>query len=302
MGSITILLHNLEGHSFAGILNKEKSNLLVDMSKNNVRPKDILHVLKKRNMHNATTIRAIYNARRKYKVREQAGHSQMQLLMSKLIEHKYIERHKSDVDTNFVKALFLAHPSAIELLQAFPRVLIMDCTYQTNRYDMPLLEIAGVTSIDLTFSVCCVYLKLKWENNYIWASERLKSIMEENMLASVIVTDRELALMKVIQKIFPSATTFLCRWHISRNVLVNCKNLFEANEIWQTFISSWNLLVLSASEEEFAQRLKGMETDFSKYPIVLTYIRNVWLDKCKEKFVSAWTNSVMHFRNVTSNK
>ncbi|KDO37117.1 hypothetical protein CISIN_1g038926mg [Citrus sinensis] len=124
--------------------------------------------------------------------------------------------------------------------------------------------------------------------------------MEENMLASVIVTDRELALMKVIQKIFPSATTFLCRWHISRNVLANCKNLFETNEIWQTFISSWNLLVLSASEEEFAQRLKGMETDFSKYPIVLTYIRNVWLDKCKEKFVSAWTNSVMHFRNVES--
>ncbi|KDO52979.1 hypothetical protein CISIN_1g040570mg [Citrus sinensis] len=183
----------LEGHSFAGILNKEKSNLLVDMSKNNVRPKDVLHVLKKRNMHNATTIRAIYNARQKYKVREQVGHSQMQLLMSKLIEQKYIERHKSDVDTNCVKALFLAHPSAIELLQAFPRVLIMDCTYKTNRYDMPLLEIAGVTSIDLTFSVCCVYLKLKWENNYIWALERLKSIMEENMLASVIVTDRELA-------------------------------------------------------------------------------------------------------------
>ena len=145
--------------------------------------------------------------------------------------------------------------------------------------DYPLLEIVGVTSTDLTFSVCCVYLESERENNYIWALERLKGVMEENMLPSVIVIDRELALMKAIKKKFPSATTLLCRWHISRNVLANCKKLFETNEIWETFISSWNLLVLAASEEEFAQRLKSMESDFSKYPTALTYIRNVWLDK-----------------------
>lgn len=45
-----------------------------------------------------------------------------------------------------------------------------------------------------------------------------------------------------------------------------------------------------------------MESDFSKYPKALTYVRNVWLDKYKEKFVSTWTNSVMHFGNMTSNK
>ena len=45
-----------------------------------------------------------------------------------------------------------------------------------------------------------------------------------------------------------------------------------------------------------------MESDFSKYPKAFTYVRNVWLDKYKEKFVSTRTNSVIHFGNMTSNK
>ena len=44
-----------------------------------------------------------------------------------------------------------------------------------------------------------------------------------------------------------------------------------------------------------------MESDFSKYPKALTYVRNVWLDKYKEKFVAAQTNPVMHLGNTTSN-
>lgn len=45
-----------------------------------------------------------------------------------------------------------------------------------------------------------------------------------------------------------------------------------------------------------------MESDFSNYPKARTYVRNVWLDKYKQKFVSTWTNLVMHFGNMTLNK
>lgn len=124
----------------------------------------------------------------------------MQLFMSKLTEHKYIEWHRNDVHTDCIKDLFLACPSTIELLQAFPQVLIIDCTNKTNRHDMSLLEIVDVTLTDLTFLVCFANLESERENNYIWALKRLKSIMEENMLPTFIVKDREITLMKAIQK------------------------------------------------------------------------------------------------------
>lgn len=124
----------------------------------------------------------------------------MQLFMSKLTEHKYIEWHRNDVHTGCIKDLFLACPSTIELLQAFPQVLIIDCTNKTNRHDMSLLEIVDVTLTDLTFLICFANLESERENNYIWALKRLKSIMEENMLPTFIVKDREITLMKAIQK------------------------------------------------------------------------------------------------------
>ncbi|CAL2264756.1 unnamed protein product [Prunus armeniaca] len=62
----------LEGHSYAGRLSKEENNLLMDMSKSLVRPKDILYTIKRRDGKNVTTMKTIYNARHKSRVVEKA--------------------------------------------------------------------------------------------------------------------------------------------------------------------------------------------------------------------------------------
>jgi len=92
---------------------------------------------------------------------EYAGRSQMQKLMNKLSTHAYIEVHRSCPNIDTVKDILWAHSASIELLHAFPRVLIMDCTYKTNMYRLPLMEIVGVTSTDMTFLVSFAYLKAK---------------------------------------------------------------------------------------------------------------------------------------------
>ncbi|KDO48940.1 hypothetical protein CISIN_1g047575mg [Citrus sinensis] len=161
-------LHNhhvaqhLEGHSFAGRLTNEEVSTLVDLSKNNVRPKEIFHTLKTRDTFSVTMMKAICNARYKYKVCE--------------------------LD------IFWAYPLTFELLKAFTNVLIMDCTYKVNKYKFPLLEIVGVTLTTMTFNVDFAYLESKREDNYIWALKRLKTIMQDDMLPSVIVIKRELTL------------------------------------------------------------------------------------------------------------
>ena len=97
--------------------------------------------------------------------------------MKQLIECKYIEWHRKDESNDYVRDMFWAHPTSIQLLNAFFSVLIMDCTYKTNRYRLQLLEIVGVTSTNLTFSVASVYLEAERVDNYTWAMEKLQSLM-----------------------------------------------------------------------------------------------------------------------------
>ena len=80
-----------------------------------------------------------------------------------LCEHAYTEVHKNCLD---IDNILWAHTASIELLHAFLEILIMDCTYKTNNYRLPLMEIMDVTSTELTFSFAFVYLKAEREDNF----------------------------------------------------------------------------------------------------------------------------------------
>ncbi|XP_038688751.1 uncharacterized protein LOC119987917 [Tripterygium wilfordii] len=82
-------------------------------------------------------------------------------------------------ETNQLEELFFAHPGSLELLRAFPHVLLMDATYKTNRFKMPLFEIVGVTSTNMTFCIGFVFLQSEKEDNYTWALNCLRSTMDE---------------------------------------------------------------------------------------------------------------------------
>ncbi|XP_028092938.1 uncharacterized protein LOC114293099 [Camellia sinensis] len=234
-------LHNhppaehLEGHLYAGRLSKDEKALLMDISKSMVRPKEILVTLKQQDALNVSTLKTIYNVRHRNRVAQRAGRSQMQHLLGELAKYNYIERH---------------------------------------RYRLPLLEIVGVTSTEMTFSVAFAYLQYERVDNYAWVLATLRDVMDGFVVPTVIVTDRELALMNAIQKIFPSARHLLCRWHI----------------------------MYSSSEIQYEERLKSLLKEFSSYPDAVKYVMDTWLVPYKDKFVAAWTDTCMHCGNVTTNQ
>ncbi|CAL5337320.1 unnamed protein product [Camellia sinensis] len=301
-------LHNhppaehLEGHSYAGMLSKDEKALLMDMSKSMVRPKQILVTLKQRDALNVSTLKTIYNVRHRNRVVQRAERSQMQHLLGELVKYNYIERHRSKEFTMTVTDLFWAHPTNLDLFRSFPRILVMDCTYKTNIYRLPLLEIVGVTSIEMTFSVAIAYLQYERVDNYAWVFATLRDVMDGFVVPTIIVTDRELALMNAIQKIFPSGRHLLCRWHISKNVLTKCKKMFETQQKWEKFNNEWNSLVYSSSEIQYDERLKSLLKKYSSYSNAVKYVMDTWLVPYKDKFVAAQTDTCMHCSNVTTNR
>ena len=124
--------------------------------------------------------------------------------MNKLSEHKYIEVHRRCPDSDTVKDILWAHSSNIELLHEFLRVLIMDCMHKTNMHRLPLMEIVGVISTEITFLVAFAHLEAEREENFTSCLDNLKSKMHEHLMPSVIVTDRDIAQMNAMEKNFPT--------------------------------------------------------------------------------------------------
>ena len=73
----------------------------------------------------------------------------------------------------------------------------------------------GVTSTEMTFSVVFAYLLYERVDNYAWVLATVRDVMDGFVVLAIIITNKELALMNAIHKIFPSVRLLLCRYHIS---------------------------------------------------------------------------------------
>nr|KAJ0215371.1 hypothetical protein LSAT_V11C300101640 [Lactuca sativa] len=96
------------------------------------------------------------------------------------------------------------HVEAMDAI-AFPQGLTMDAMYKTNKYNMSLLEIVGVTSTNNTFSIAFVLMDEEKEANYTWALNCLRTTLGGYDGPYVIVTNRELALMNACANVFPAS-------------------------------------------------------------------------------------------------
>ena len=68
--------------------------------------------------------------------------------------------------SNVLQDIFWTHPDLVKLVNSFYIVILMDSTYKTNKYRMPLLEVVGITSTGLTFSVAFCLLAAEKEKQF----------------------------------------------------------------------------------------------------------------------------------------
>ncbi|KAJ0763747.1 putative transcription factor FAR family [Helianthus annuus] len=317
----------MEGHPILKRLTPNEHQLVAELTGKGVFPKDILGVIKERDENNVSTIKNIYNARDKIRATDHKGKSLMEVLMSHLNDKGYTFEISTNRVSNMLEDLFFVPKISYKYFLDFPHVLLMDVTYNTNKYKLPFLEIVGVTSTNKTISIAFAVMRKETEEKYLWALNCLKSTLDERSMQQprVIVTDRELALMNACEKVFPNATRLLCRCHVSQSIFRNCKSFFATDHDWKIFNTMWNALVESQTWTSFLQNYKqlqsmlihhqGMYYYYNSVSIIVTiviiiiifadvldYLNSTWLNKYKEMFVSVWTNECLHFGNQTTNR
>jgi hypothetical protein len=70
----------------------------------------------------------------------------------------------------------------------------------------------------------------------------------------VILTDRDLALMNIVEIVFPNSVNLICQFHIDINVGAKCKQYISKVEYQQ----QWKDIVWSPNEVEYNNSCKSL--------------------------------------------
>jgi hypothetical protein len=209
-------------------------------------------------MDHSLVERDVYNARSKLRLKNLAGRSPMEALIATLEGGTYTYDYCTDMDGR-ITHLFFAHPKSVELFHKFPDVLLLDCTYRTNKFKMLLLNIVGTTCLNRNFHIAFCFLAKEEAGDYVWALEQLWKLLDDGMRVGVMVTDREIALINACHLVFSEANRLLCTWHVEKNVLTHASEFLDKGEIRDEFMKAWTTIIQSGTPQAYEENWNELQ-------------------------------------------
>lgn len=203
-----------------------------------------------------------------------------------------------------INRLWFAKTSAQKILKLNYEVLLMDCTYKTNVYRMPLCILNGVTGLNTTFYVGFCFLTKEGCEDYVWVLNCYKNLIESIDVPdpTVYITDSESGLIPAIPHVFPQKKHLLCLWHINKNVLINCRPWFEGeDEKWKEFLAAWKTVLYAKTEEAFDEVWNAMQLKYDDDLVPMLYLQDL-VRNHKEKIIKCFTDRVQHFGNTSTSR
>jgi hypothetical protein len=229
-------------------------------------PKTIMTQLDQANPSTYVSNRDIRNERIAIRSAYLGERTPIEALLDDLNSAEWVYNVKTDPE-NHVQCLFFAHRKQVELVLANPDVLLMDCTYRTNKFKLPLLHILGCTPVRTFFSAGFCFMRTETYEDYYWA---LASFLDRigAQHPRVFISDHEKALKNAASELLHGVPQLLCVWHINKNVLTKAMLVWrDANartpeekvkikEMRKEFMSRWEQ-VCSIHEEQQSTNVPG---------------------------------------------
>jgi len=252
-------------------------------------PREILSKQRLDNSQCLLTDQEFCNLKKKLRRNRLGVYTPTQALLRALHRDRWLVKVALRKETKEVKKLFFVHKGTTKILSKNPEILIMDCTYKTNKYRMPLLTICGITSLGTTFIVGFAFIEKETTKYYDWVLYQLNRLYTclELPRPRVIATDRDLALIEAIDSRFPThPTTYsegtrhvLCLWHLHRNVAKNCKASFVTDKEWEAFLAAWHAVIYASTHADFKAAWIQLVTDYyESYREDVDYTATTWLE------------------------
>ena len=145
---------------------------------------------------------------------------------------------------------------------------------------MPLFEIVGVTATYLTYLVGFSFMTSDKEHNFTWALQALLKLLNPNSdMPKVVVTDRDMTMMKAVGNVLSDSSALLCYFRVGKNVrayiITDCKvkqkvvivdgekklvdEVEHSENIVDTIFHAWEKLGESPTQELYASNLMELQ-------------------------------------------
>ena len=155
-------------------------------------PAESASTIWKRDKNNLITPKDISNIRLRHNMDRVGRAGKVQAAFSILKENNYWFRYLEEEQT--LRHLIWIHPKSIELFRKAPDVLLFDCTFKTNQYNLPLMNIVAPSGNNSTIHLGCALIDGAKQIDYEWVLNALKDCLREHGLLyelRVILVDRE---------------------------------------------------------------------------------------------------------------
>ncbi|KAI5668274.1 hypothetical protein M9H77_18127 [Catharanthus roseus] len=118
----------------------------------------------------------IYNVLVKIKKNRMQGRNTVEEVLCLSAQRGYTVFYRNCEESNVLSDIVVAYLTSIEMTRTWPYVLILDTTYKTNKYNMPLLEAVGMTPIGKNFTVATVFMCNEQATMYTWVFQQIKHL------------------------------------------------------------------------------------------------------------------------------
>ena len=139
--------------------------------------------------------------------------------------HGYIYYYHLDPN-NHLNYLFFMHPGSLDLLKDNYNIILIDSTYKTNRYGIPLCHLTGRTSSSRLFDIAYAFVAKEREENYTLIIANFATIFRihfPDQKPALFITDKEWALKNALHRseLFGTIPQVICQWYVKMCVLTH---------------------------------------------------------------------------------
>lgn len=204
--------------------------------------------------------------------------------------------------------LWITLPECRMMFRDHPDIAILDSTYRTNKYNLPLLQVIGRTTTMKNFLIGVCFLSSEDEVSYFWAMTAFREVCESlSVTLTCLVSDCSLALKNALTRLFPHTSQLICKWHIARNVKQHAHKEWpheriESKEEHQSveksrreFMSQWTAVIEAVTQDSFREAWNQMTSMYEDRQI-LDYVSTQWYPY-RNQWAMYMVKHVRHFDN-----
>ena len=137
-------------------------------------------------------------------------------LLEALQKKQYLKYEKLLSSQGHLRGLVFATEGMLSLYEQYNDMIILDTTFGLNRFNMPLLTIAGIKNDEKTIILAFALLLDESYEIKAWVLKTYLSFVSNPPKAAI--SDACPALIKSLEEVFNSTKLYLCAWHVQLNL------------------------------------------------------------------------------------